>query len=211
MNRLFASTLVVGAAFAAAGSATAGYSITQQAAPAPTYSTVLNFDEPGAPTGFVPSNYWAGLGLASLTDGANPGVPIGNVSGSYPWVNTGNVASGFNFGLFFTWDSDVTAASFQMWTSAQSGPFGAMGVTLLDANDNIVDAYGLSGPIWGGVGNSWFNVTTSGGSAFRKLVITYGGFGFPELFVDNVSWNAVPAPGAMALLGLAAFGGRRRR
>ena len=84
MNRLFASTLVVGAAFAAAGSATAGYSITQQAAPAPTYSTVLNFDEPGAPTGFVPSNYWAGLGLASLTDGANPGVPIGNVSGSYP-------------------------------------------------------------------------------------------------------------------------------
>ena len=64
-------------------------------------------------------------------------------------------------------------------------------------------------PAWGGIGDTWFNITATGGDSFSHIVIAGMGF-FPETFVDNLSWNTVPAPGAIALLGLGLVRGRRR-
>lgn len=206
-SSLLSAFAVIGAGIAITSTASAAIVVTQQAAAAPTYSTLINFNDlaPGTYAG----NTWAAQGLTTLTDGANPSVSIENVSGSFPWIPT-NAANGFNFGLFFAFANDVTEASFQIWTSAQSGPFGGVGINFFDANDNLLHSAAVS-QVWGGTGNSWINVTTNGGSSFAKMSIAYGGFGFPQLFVDNVSWNAVPAPGALALLGVAMVGGSRRR
>lgn len=215
MKTRIAFTLAAAAATALAGHAAAGFNYSQTATQDPTYTNVINFDGPGAPTGLVAGNTWASTGLASLTDGANPGVPIGDVSASFPWISTGNVADGSAFGLFMTWGAnDATELSFQMWTPAgPGGPFGGYSVLLADANDNVLAGWTVTTPIWGGQGDSWINITTTGGSTFKKAVILYGGFGLaPPVFVDNISFNTVPTPGAIAFLGLGALGcGRRRR
>lgn len=199
------------ATLAVAGSASASFVISQQAAPAPTYSNLITFDEPGTPTGVVPNSTWSDLGI-TITDGVNPNaVVIGDVSGTFPWINTGNVAEG-SFGIQLSWESAVTELSFQAWDpSGPPTPFGGgVFVVLLDENDNELDGGAFTGA-WGGLGNTWFNITTSGASSFRKAVIFNNSFGNSTSWVDNISWNAIPSPGALALLALGALGGGRRR
>lgn len=192
--------------------ASAAVTITQQSAPAPTYSTLLTFDEPGAPTGIVADNYWQpGYGITSMTDGVNgPAVGIDDLSAFYPWVNTGNVVNG-NFGIYITFDQAVTAMSFQAWDpSGSPSPFGGgMNIYLTDINDNIIEALSFTGA-WGGIGDEWFDITTSGGTTFQKVVIFNNSFD-PYTFIDNVSWNNVPAPGSFALIAVAGLVGRKRR
>ncbi len=203
----------LGSALAVAAPATAAISITQSAAPAPTYQTLLTFDEPGTPSGgLVPSNYWKpGYGL-TITDGVNGNnTVIDNLTGTFPWLGTGNVDVG-TFGVYLAWNQDVAALSFQAWDpSGPPSPFGnGLTVLLLDASDNILEGNTYTGA-WGGVGNTWFDVTTSGGDSFRKAIIFNNSFD-PTSFVDNVSWNLVPGPGALCVLGLGLVGlGRRRR
>lgn len=193
----------LGAVFAS--TASAGVVVTQQAAAAPTYGNVADFDLFTAPAEAAP-NTWAASGLASFTDGGNPFVPIVNVNGVYPWVPNSNVVSGFSFGLFMTFDPGVvTEASFQIWSSAGApGPFSGLYIYV---NDQLAASVN---PSWGGVGDTWYDVTTNGGSTINSVAIIAGGFGFPELFLDNLSWN-VPTPGAIALLMLGGLTGRRRR
>jgi len=63
---------------------------------------------------------------------------------------------------------------------------------------------------WGGVGNSWYNITTTGGSTISHVAIYNNGFDQFD-YVDNISWTTTPTPGAMSLLGLAGLTGLRRR
>lgn len=204
--------LVLSAVLGVAGSASASFVITQQAAPAPTYSNLITFDEPGTPTGVVPNSTWSDLGI-TITDGVNPNaVVVGDVSGTFPWINTGNVAEGA-FGIQLAWDSAVTELSFQAWDpSGPPTPFGGgVFVVLFDENDNELQSGAFTGA-WGGLGSTWFNITTSGASSFRRAVIFNNSFGNSTSWVDNISWNAVPTPGALALLAIGALGaGRRRR
>jgi hypothetical protein len=132
------------------------------------------------------------------------------VSGFYPWINTGNVAEA-NFGLKLKFDSDITALSFQAWDSnGAPGPTGGgLFVVVLDDADNIIDGMGFTGA-WGGIGNTWYNITTTGGSTFKNVVIYNNGFD-QFSYVDNLSWNVVPGPGSLALLGFAGLVGSRRR
>lgn len=207
MSYKFAPALAAAAVLTAGASAAVTVS---QGVSAPTYGTQLNFES--VATGFYAANTWAGLGLSSITDGANPGVSIVDVSAVNPWV-TSNVADGFAFGLFLTFSQDATEASFQLWSSAgPPGPFGGLSVLALDANDNVVGSLGVSTPVWvTNPNNGWINITTSGGDSFSQIRIVYGGFGSPQLFADNFSWNLVPTPGAAAMLGLGLLGARRRR
>ncbi|MBX3354311.1 MAG: hypothetical protein KF724_01280 [Phycisphaeraceae bacterium] len=199
---------VVAATMMVVGSASAAFSITQGSS-APTYGTVLDFEN--VSTGFYAANAWSNLGLASFTDGASGGLSVVDVSGTSPWV-TSNVADGFAFGLYLTFADDATEASFQLWSSAgPPGPFGGLSVVLLDGNGNSIDGLTVSTPVWvNNPNNGWINITTSGSSTFRGIAISYGGFGFPALYADNFSWNLVPTPGALALLGLGFMGSRRR-
>jgi hypothetical protein len=103
---------------------------------------------------------------------------------------------------------DLTAASLQYWdTSGPAGPFGG-GVGVFVFNDGVeVAAVPFSSGAFNNT-NSWVHIVATDGMVFDEIRCV--GFGFPaDSYVDNISF--VPAPGALALLGLAGLVGTRRR
>lgn len=192
--------------------ASAAITVTQQAAAAPTYSITLNFDEVGGPPagGAAPLNAWdTSHGIPIADAGVGGGVVIDNFNGALPWLPNNNTAYGA-FGLFWTFGTDLTEASFQAWdTSGPPGPFGGgMGISLW--NDGVEVSFTFHNPAWGGVGDTWYNITTDGGSVFDEIRVLGFGF-FPETFMDNMSWNVVPGPGGLMMLAVAGLVGSRRR
>ena len=74
------------------------------------------------------------------------------------------------------------------------------GVVILDTAGSDIDDLDLE-EVW---------TTYEGGAG--KLEISLDSNSGPEaIFIDNIVWTGVPAPGALALLGLAGIAGRRRR
>ncbi|MFQ5424216.1 MAG: PEP-CTERM sorting domain-containing protein [Phycisphaerae bacterium] len=210
MNRM--RTAAVAAAVAAILTApTLGGIIITQGTSAPTYATTLNFDEPGGPTGFVAPDAWSiSHGITELQAG-DLSPQVGDFTTNFgPWVGTGNSFFG-NFGVFITWANDLTEFSTQLWDpSGPPGPFGG-GLSVFVFNNGTQVASGSFEPAWGGIGNSWFDVTTNTGSTFNEVRLL--GFGFdPTTFVDDLSWNVVPEPGSLLLFsGVIGFTLLRRR
>lgn len=203
--------LTASAALAVATAAHAGYTFTQSAAQTPTYGTQLNFDAPGTPTGVVNANYWqADYGLSIFTGADVTSSFIGNFNSSFPWLPNNNACAGA-FGIYLSFDQAVTNLSFQAWSNAGPPTFmgGGLRVLLLDSNFDVIDG-NIYTPAWGGVGNSWFNISATGTSTF-SFVLIEGNSSTAETIIDNLSWNTVPAPGAAALLVLGLAGSRRRR
>lgn len=194
-------------------SALGDYTVTQSSSPAPTYDQLLTFDEPGTPTGSVPSDHYASIGL-TMFSGVDPNAfAIADVTGVFPWVGTGNIAAG-SFGLFLEFSAGTTAVSFQGWGDAGApGPFGGgFWVWVLDGDGNVLSDFDTFEPAWGGLGDTWYNVTATGGDDIRYLLINNNSSIGSETFIDNLSWQpAIPAPGALALLGVAGLIGVRRR
>ncbi len=177
---------------------------------APTYTTTLNFDEPGGPTGVVSPGAWlASHGIIELQAG-DSAPQVGDWTGIFgPWVGTGNSFFG-NFGVFMTMADDLTELSTQVWDpSGPPSPFGG-GLAVYVFNDGLEVGFASATPAWGGIGDEWFDITTDSGSVFDEVRILGWGFS-PTTFVDNMSWNVVPEPGSLALLGLAALAVVRRR
>ena len=207
---LCTAALASGTLLIAAASANAGLTVSQTTAAAPTYGTILNFDAPGEPTGQLPPNTWVPTYGVSIQGGAdNPFV--GDFTGTLgPWAGNGNAIAAA-WGLIYNWNTDLTELSFQAWDD--SGPptlFGG-GVGVFVFKDGVALSEALYTPAWGGVGKSWFNITTTDGSTFDEVrVMGFGNFG-PTTVMDNLSWNAVPTPGALALLGLGLAARSRRR
>ena len=181
-------------------------------ASAPTYSTTLTFDEVGGPTGMnVASNSWAGIGLASIISGeGSNAVTQVNANPGFDWLGDGNVFYG-PFGVFMTFDSDLTEFSAQYWDSSGPATFNGGGAIVVAVNDGVeVGSFFITNPAFAGVGLTSIHITTDNGSVFDE--VRFAGFGFfPEAYVDNISWNAVPAPASVMLAGLALVGGARRR
>ncbi|MFG0306773.1 MAG: hypothetical protein ACF8Q5_11230 [Phycisphaerales bacterium JB040] len=193
-----------------AGSALAQVTVTRTGAPAPTYSTTLNFDEPSGPTGGVSADAWSSLGISSIVSGTG-NVDVGDwdtaVGG---WgLGSGNSASG-PFGIFINFDSDLTEFSAQFWDNSGPASFfgGGMGVFVMQNGVEVASYFG-DAP-YGGVGDTWFDVTTANGHKFDEIRIL--GYGFtPNTYADNLSWNAVPSPASATLLALAGLASTRRR
>jgi hypothetical protein len=180
--------------------------VTQSNAPAPTYGTVLNFDADA--TGPAATNAWAGLGLADINSGDGAGVNVDDWSSIVgPWIGSGNSILG-NFGIFMSFGDDLTNFSAQVWDPSGGPPFGGLGVFVFD--DGVEVANSVIEPAWGGAGDTWIDITAADGMVFDEIRLV--GFGFdPSTFADNMSWNAVPAPSALALLGLGGITMTRRR
>lgn len=183
-----------------------------QGTSAPTYSTQLTFDEPGGPLGDVADTSWDAMGISQLTGGAGlQRVEAFNTNPGFGWCGTGNAAY-LPWGAFISFSGDVTGFSTRYWDS--SGPAdimsgGAIVVALKDGAE--VGSLFLTDPAYGGVGDEWINIVASGGSSFDEVRLVGFGF-FPEAYLDNLSWDAVPAPsaGTLALVGALAAGRRRR-
>jgi hypothetical protein len=175
---------------AASGSAWAGYGISQGPT-APTYTGMsLNFDEPGGPTGIVTPDAW--LATHGLTIDAGDAVPWvddwATITGQ-PWLGDGNSFYG-NFGVFMTFEQDLSALAIEIWDpSGPPGPMGGgLGVFLFDNGVEVASTFVT--PAWGGIGDTWFDITADGGDGFDEVRIL--GFGFsPTTYADNLSWDVV--------------------
>lgn len=187
--------------------------VTQQAGPAPTYGTTLNFDEVGGPTGNnVPSNSWSASPWSIPYFQSGDGV-ANDVGDHSAFTGQGTNSYYGPWGTFIRFSQDVTAASFQAWdSSGPSSPFGGgMAVVLINDGDEFNPVYYNSfDPAYGGLGDSWFNITTDSGTVFDEIRIVGNGF-FPESYVDNISWNTVPEPASLTLLLLGCAGLLTRR
>ncbi|MCC6677826.1 MAG: hypothetical protein IT436_11825 [Phycisphaerales bacterium] len=210
MTRMVLVGPVAGLALAA--TAQAGITITQGSS-APTYSHTLNFDEAGGPVGQVPATGWTAHGIARLESGVNPFVTVADLTSQpgFGWLGTGNSAYA-PWGAFITWDQDLTEFSTRYWdSSGPGGPFGGGALVVALSGGVEVGNFFITNPAYGGVGNPWINVTTSAGTTFDEIRLLGFGF-FPEAYIDDLSWNAVPAPAsAAALVFLGAGLARRRR
>ncbi len=203
--RVFVSTL---AACGVAAVASADVSISQGDSAA-SYSVGLNFDQAGQATGPIAANYWQ-PSYGIVIDAGDGGPIVGDWGAAYgPWLGSGNSFFG-NFGVFITFDTAVTGFSAQVWDpSGDPTPFGG-GLFALAYSNGVEVASVLVTPAWSTSSGSWFDISAAGGSSFDE--VRFVGLGFtPETFIDNLSWSPVPAPGAIALLGLCGLAGRRRR
>ncbi len=192
MTRMRTSAVAAVVAAILTAPALGGIIITQGTS-APTYGTTLNFDEPGGPTGFVATDAWsASHGIAELQAG-DGGPQVDDWTGIFgPWIGTGNSFFG-NFGVFIKWENDLTEFSTQVWDpSGPPGPFGG-GLAVFVFNDGAQVAFAFVEPAWGGIGDEWFDITTTDGDLFDEVRILGWGW-FPTTFVDDLSWNAVLPP-----------------
>jgi hypothetical protein len=98
-----------------------------------------------------------------------------------------------------TFGDDLTNFSGQVWDPSGAPPFGGAGIFVYNDGAEIANLF--IEPAWGGIGDSWIDVSATDGMVFDEIRIV--GFGFdPSTFVDNLSWNAVPTPSGLAVLGL---------
>jgi hypothetical protein len=190
--------------------ANAGVSVSSGVS-APTYSNTLNFDEVGGPTGSVAGNAWAGLGVSSLIGGSGD-VFVGalGTNPGWEWLGSSNVVYA-PWGIFSTFSQPLTAFSCQYWDSSGPATFMGGGALVVALNGGVeVGSVFLDEPAYGGIGNEWINITTTGGSTFDEVRLVGFGF-FPEAYADNFSWNTVPAPSAAGVLAVGGLLASRRR
>lgn len=190
-----------------------------------TYGTSLNFDETGTTTGAVTGNEWntdpwnititPRQGPAWVNDYTTGGImdAAGNPGGAGGTIGQGN-SFGANWGQIITFDAPVESFSAQVWNSAPGSFLGGFGVFLfLDGapvGTGILPGPGVSAE-WNDSGDTWVNISADG-VLFNEISLADTRFsGADVVYMDNLSWNLVPAPGAFALLGLAGLARRRRR
>lgn len=195
----------------AAGSvASAGVTVSLGSS-APTYAQTLNFDESGGATGSVIGNEWAGIGVSNLVSGVGDGF-VGDLSSIFGFpLGTGNAFAG-TYGALINFSSNLTEFSAQYWDSSGPADFLSGGALVVAVDHGTeVGSFFLDNPAWDSGGDTWINITTDGGSTFDE--VRFVGFGWvsPVAVIDDLSWNAVPAPSAAALLPLAALAASRRR
>jgi hypothetical protein len=126
-----------------------------------------------------------------------------------PWLGDANSFYG-NFGVFMTFESDLSAMSLEVWDpSGPPSPFGG-GLYVYLFDDGVQVGFSEHTPAWGGIGDTWYDILADGGDVFDEVRIL--GFGFnPTTYADNMSWDVVPGPGCLALLAVAGLVTRRRR
>lgn len=195
-----------------AGSAAASVTISL-GADAPTYATVLNFDEAGGPDGIAPGNSWSSIGVSSMEAGVGPGF-VGNLNAQpgFGWLPDSNVFVG-EFGVFMEFSTALTDFSAQVWDNAGPASFFGGGMAIIVENQGVeVGSFFWETPIYGTAGDNWFNITADAGIEFDRIAILGFAFVSPQTIVDNISFNTVPTPGSAGVLVLGAgLAARRRR
>ena len=205
------------AAVAATGVVTGAYGdfvVTQSSTQTVFDDHNLTFDEPDVPVG-VPMDPWtyyqASDGITFTSgNGFLMAEDWDTLEGIAGGTGEGNqLNGGFNIAMHF--DAPVSEVSWQGWANGNGPPFGGMFVVLLLEGVEVYAEFGLPVPFGTDV-DSWYSAVGTDGMVFDELRFGNGAFNSFNTYMDNVTFNNVPAPGALALLGLAGvLGGRRRR
>jgi hypothetical protein len=197
-----------------AGSAQGGYTITQTFDPGPVYTGhEITFDDPGVPVGVVmdPWTFYQASDGISFTSGngflvADDWDALEGIDGG---EGDGNQLNG-GFSVRMLFDTDVTELSWQGWANGSPAPpLGGINVFLFKDDVQVAGYTGIAP--FAGVGDEWFNVVADGGDTFDEVRFFNGAFSSFNSYVDNITYNTVPGPGVLALLGLAGLCGTRRR
>jgi hypothetical protein len=211
MQRLHLTGLAVSGAALVATPALGGYNVSLSDT-ATTYSGyTLNFDEVGGPTGNVGADAWLASHGMILDSGVGGGGNVDDWAALQGWPLGDGLSWVGPFGAFMTFDYDLTGFAAQHWDpSGTGGPFGG-GFAVVIFDDGIEKGFHFFDAAWGGIGDTWVDISADGGDVFDEVRIL--GFGsIPETYLDNMSWDQVPAPGSLALLTVAgAVASRRRR
>ena len=206
--KLLASAL---AALALSSMAMGAYTITQGTT-APTYGDYqLDFDQPGDPTGAIVGDEWYGSHGITLGSGVGDGGSVDDWDATYGgngWLGAGNSHWG-SFGTFITFDGPVGEFSLEVWNNGTDPFFGGIGVYVFQQGVEVGFIGGT--PAWNGAGMQAWDIVATDGDWFDEVRIIDWDFASFGIYTDNYSWNDVPAPGALALLGLAGLARRRRR
>ena len=134
---------------------------------------------------------YTGSGVGSYTDGVQ-GFQMSDVDGMTTLTfDAVDGATGVTFDMF------VQSTG---WESNDRIIIEIGGEVILDTAGSDIDDLGLEG-VW----------TEFGGGAGDLKISLDSNSGSEATWVDNIVWTGVPAPGALALLGLAGIAGRRRR
>ncbi len=202
---------ITAVAIAALSSSTmAGYVITQGPT-APQYAGYqVDFDQPDDPVGAIVGDEWQGSHGITFMAGTGDGGVVDDWDAVYgPWgLGTGNSHWG-SFGTFVNFDYAVQEMSFEAWNNGTDPWMGGIGIYVF--NEGVEVAFLGTTPAWAGAGDSAFNIVGTDGDSFDEIRIIDWDFASVGMFTDNYSWNAVPGPGALSLLALAAVASRRRR
>jgi hypothetical protein len=218
-NKTFISSMVgVAAAAAVAGSANAGVTIDS--------FTNSTFDQDRASFGSIFNTRSYGINGTSNapTINATTNRLVADTGDGFITTYWENIEADLNVGPFInlsqlsTITFDVTseaaskitfvikesafAAGSVRWTNVAVGA-GSSSVTLTVGQD--------SGGVWSVAGNGMADLSNVSFMALKLGTLTGGATGFNGS-IGNLQYNLVPAPGALALLGVAGLvGGRRRR
>ena len=204
------------AATALTSMAAAEIVVTQTPESGPVYTDhSIDFNEPGVPVGVPMDPFTFYQASDGISFGSGNGFTMvedwDTLEGIAGGEGMGNqLAGGFSVRMMF--DTPINEISWQGWADGNPAPpFGGINVILKRDGAELAFYSGVAA--FGGIGDEWFNVTSSGDSeAFDEIVFFNGAFSSFTSYVDTISWsNPVPAPGAMALLGIAGLIGRRRR
>jgi hypothetical protein len=226
--------ICIGAICIAAGSANAGVTVSNDAVDFQNYAGTtlgglggtgqsgdattidMDFDSqdfffgPGPTTFDVPNNWW---GWADVDIEQSYDVDFATTTGSagqyqlgVPGLHMATAQGGLQLAQIF-WGADIDRVSFIVSGLTEGHPLfgGGLGGNIF--NDGAPDPLAISA-FGSGIDGSYDVVTIEGD--FDELRMTPEFFGFGDMTIHAMSWE-VPAPSAMALLGLGGLAATRRR
>ena len=173
--------------------------------PSPLFGTLVNFDVK-AP-GTVLWDDYVSVGVASITETTGAGALFARYSGSFQsqpnFVGTGSHENtGVNWGWDGTIQIDLTRPASMVGIGIMNSLGGPEFVSVYDSTGSLLESYQVA------AGSNVYPVITRGSYDISRLVITGDFFG-----IDDLQFNAIPAPGAILLgsIGAGLVGLLRRR
>jgi hypothetical protein len=207
MKRLITICFVVGLMFAIGTPvANAVYTIgTPSPNLSPVFGTLVNFDD--QPTGTpVLWNDYVSVGVASITEQTGAGLAFARYAGTqsmpnYVGTGAGHEIGGANMGWDGTIWIDLASPASQIGIGVANGR-GPEFLTVYDSALNMLESYQVHNGI------NVYGVITRAAYDISRIEITGDFFA-----IDDLQFNAIPAPGAILLgsIGVALIGWLRRR
>ena len=175
--------------------------------PSPLFGTLVNFDVK-AP-GTVLWNDYVSVGVASITETSLPGAGAlfarysGSPQSQQNLVGTGTYENtGVNWGWDGTIQIDLARPASMVGIGIMNNLGGPEFVSVYDSTGSLLESYQVA------AGSNVYPVITRGSYDISRFVITGDFFG-----IDDLQFNAIPAPGAILLgsIGAGLVGWLRRR